>query len=390
MLPRRPRTLATLAALTLLPTAAVVAPAAMGAGAASAAGHRPAAAGSCTNTSKLATWRNSRLAAETIAVPVEETSVGDVDSEVGNGVGGVLLFGSSAPSNLGSELAALASRSPGRHGLLIMTDEEGGGVQRMANLVGNLPWPRQMSQWWTPDTIDSKVAAVARRMAAANVDMDLAPVVDVDGRDTPPNQSDPDGYRSFSGKTSVVSADGWGFLAGLATGHVIAVVKHFPGLGGASGNTDYGPAHTLPWSTLQKVAIPPFAHAINSGVPGVMVSNATVPGLSPKVPASLSATVITTELDGRLHFRGLVLTDSLTAGAILDGGYRLDQATVLAIKAGADMVLFGFVKQNEADTTQGMINALVTAVGQGKLARSRLIDAAAAVLAAHRVMLCPS
>lgn len=342
--------------------------------------------GSCSNLTQLAKWSNRRLAMETIAVPVDETSVWQVAPEVSSGAGGVVLFGSTAPSNLGADLAALRSHVPGHLGLLVMTDEEGGGIQRMANLVGSLPWPAWIGKHWTAAEIEHATARVGAKMMAAHVNMDLAPVVDVDGRNVPPSAADPDGWRSFSGNTAVVTRDGAAFVKGLISSQVIPVVKHFPGLGGSSGNSDDGPAHTLAWSTLLKVAIPPFAQAITDGVPAVMVSNDTVPGLS-SYPASLSPAAISHELVGALHFHGLVLTDSLTARAISAAGFTVPRAAVQALKVGADMVIFGLVS-NVGSVTGAIASAIVTAVATAHLARSRLIAATAAVLRVRHVDLC--
>ncbi|MFH8776215.1 glycoside hydrolase family 3 N-terminal domain-containing protein [Streptomyces sp. NPDC017958] len=349
-----------------------------------AAATAPATA--CTNSTKLAGWSNRRLAMLTIAVPVSETSVSDVTSEVSAGAGGVLLFGSKAPSDLGSRLTALKSHVPGHLGLLVMTDEEGGGIQRMANLVGSLPWPAYMGAHWTPAQIQQNVTKVATNMAAAQVNMDLAPVVDVDGRNVAPSKTNPDGWRSFSGDTSVVSKDGVAYMNGLRAGNVIPVVKHFPGLGGSSYNSDFGPAHTLPWSTLQKVAIPPFTAAIKAGAPAIMVSNNIVPGLGTN-PASLSPTDINTVLRGRLGFKGLVITDSLSAKAISAAGFSVPAAAVQALRSGADMVMFD-LGGNVGSQSSSIASAITNAVAGGHLARSRLIDAAGHVLAVRHVNLC--
>ncbi|MFD4409071.1 MULTISPECIES: glycoside hydrolase family 3 N-terminal domain-containing protein [unclassified Streptomyces] len=344
------------------------------------------AATACTNSTKLAGWSNSRLAMLTIAVPVSETSVSGVTSEVSAGAGGVLLFGSKAPSDLGSRLTDLKSHVPGHLGLLVMTDEEGGGIQRMANLVGSLPWPAYMGTHWTPAQIQQNVTKVAGKMADAQVNMDLAPVVDVDGRNVAPSRTNPDGWRSFSGSTSVVSKDGVAYMNGLRAGQVIPVVKHFPGLGGSSYNSDFGPAHTLPWSTLQKVGIPPFTAAIEAGAPAIMVSNNTVPGLGTN-PASLSPTVISYELRGKLGFKGLVVTDSLSAKAISAAGFSVPAAAVQALRSGADMVMFD-LGGNVSSQTSSIASAITNAVTGGHLARSRLIDAAGHVLAVRHVNLC--
>jgi beta-N-acetylhexosaminidase len=371
-----------IASATLLTTCA-------GAGSIPSSSKAPSGGLVCTNETEMAKWPNSRLAMMTIAVPVEETSTGDVTTEISDGAGGILLFGATAPANLGSDLASLKARVPGNLGLLVMTDEEGGEIQRMANLVGSLPWASWMGHYWTAAHIRSAVAAVGKKMAAANVNMDLAPVVDVDGTNAPPSATDPDGWRSFSGHTPVVVQDGLAFMNGLLSSHVIPVLKHFPGLGGASGNTDDGPAHTLPWSELQKVALPPFTKAIKDGAPAIMVSNATVPGLA-SYPASLSPAAIGRELETTLGFHGLVLTDSLSADAISAAGFTLPQAAAQALIAGADMVLFGPTTSSSATATDTshMQAAIVEAVAHGHLPRARLISAAAAVLGARHVKLC--
>lgn len=338
----------------------------------------------CTNATKLAGWSDRRLAMLTIAVPVSETSVSDATSEVSAGAGGVLLFGSKAPSDLGTRLTALKSHVPGHLGLLVMTDEEGGGIQRMANLVGNLPWAAYMGAHWTPAQIQQNVTKVATRMAAAQVNMNLAPVVDVDGRNVAPSKTNPDGWRSFSGNTSVVSKAGVAYMNGMRAGGVIPVVKHFPGIGGSTYNSDFGPARTLPWSTLQKVAIPPFTAAIKAGAPAIMVANNVVPGLGTN-PASLSPTDIG-ELR-KLGFKGLVLTDSLSAKAISAAGFSVPAAAVQALRSGADMIMFD-LKGDVAAQTSAIATAITNAVTGGKLSRSRLIDAAGHVLAVRHVNLC--
>src|SRR5450759_4971620 len=94
-----------------------------------------------------------------------------------------------------------------------------------------------------------------------------------------------------------------------------------------------------PLTALTSSALVPFRAAVRSGAPAVMVSNASVPGLT-RSPSSLSPRVIGDLLERQLDFHGLVVTDSLSAGAILTGGRTLAQATVEAIAAGADLVLF--------------------------------------------------
>jgi beta-N-acetylhexosaminidase len=354
-----------------------------------AAAHRDPPPAPKTDCIDLGSWSDARLAAETTVVPASESDLAAAQPEVAAGSGGVILFGSEAPSELGEQVATLERAVPDRHGLLVMTDEEGGEVQRMANLVGNLPWASYMGSEWTPGEITSTVAKVARAMTKAGVDMDLAPVVDVDGRAVLPGAADPDGYRSFGGHTGVASGDGVAFMRGLEQGGVIPVLKHFPGLGGASANTDDARATTLPWGQLRSTGVPPFAAAIAAGAPAVMISNAIVPGLT-SLPASLSPVVIEDELEGQLGFRGLVITDSLSAVAISAAGFTVASAASRALQSGADMVIYNASKTASATYAQfkKIVDTEVAAVQGGRLARSRLVSAARAALAVRHLDVC--
>jgi beta-N-acetylhexosaminidase len=167
------------------------------------------------------------------------------------------------------------------------------------------------------------------------------------------------------------------------------VVKHFPGLGGATANTDLAPGWTRPWATMRASDVLPFTAAVRAGLPAVMVSNARVTGLTP-LPASLSHAVITNLLRHELGFAGLVLTDSLSAGAIGAAGYGVPAATVQALRAGADMMIFSADRGQVSAVTTQAVSAVSAAVQSGTVLRTRLADAVSHVLAAKRVNLCGS
>src|SRR2546421_12353749 len=123
----------------------------------------------CTTASILATWSLTRLAEQTVVIPVDENNVMSVRSEVAAGAGGVILFGSSAPTHIGAQLQALNSVAPDWLKPFIMTEQEGGVVQRMANLVGSIPSARQMGASMTPAQIQQLAVGLAQRMRAAGV-----------------------------------------------------------------------------------------------------------------------------------------------------------------------------------------------------------------------------
>jgi beta-N-acetylhexosaminidase len=345
----------------------------------------------CNAQVKLANWTDARLAAQTVVVPSQASQVAETSKLIETGYGGILLFGTEAPTNLGTTLRSLEVATPQDLGMFVMTDEEGGGVMRLDNLVTPFPWARTMADTKTPAQITAIARRVGTQLLEAGVNMDLAPVLDVDGRNVDPGAGDPDGYRSFSGSVPVVITDGTAFATGLEEAGVIPVVKHFPGLGGSTGNTDDGPAATIPWSKLKASALHTFESAINRKIPAIMVANATIPGLTSE-PASISANVITGVLRDWLKFKGLIVTDSLTAGAISAVPLSVPNAAVDAIRAGADMVLLGASTTPEHSNALAITvaNAIARAVTAGTLSRTTLVSAVTTILATRGIETCTS
>lgn len=349
----------------------------------------------CTNASVVAGWSVRRLAAEVVAVPVLDFNLAAVSAEVRDGAGGVLFLGNVAPpADLPQQIRNLVRTSPGRP--LVMVDQEGGGVQRLGGAVTSMPWPRDMAATMSPAAVRALAARVGRQMKALGVTVDLAPVVDVDGRPGP-TLSNPDGARSFSADPTLAATYSIAFMHGLRDVGVLPVLKHFPGLGGSTTNTDLGPAATLPLQTLLRTGLVPFRRAISARAPAVMVSNASVPGLTDR-PASLSSAAITGLLRHRFHFHGLVLTDSLSAGAVTTAVGSLPEAAVDAIRSGADLVLFGSTlnahelallnRANLRRSFSDILTVIIGAVRTGRLPQRRLIAAATAVVDAAGFRLC--
>ena len=347
-----------------------------------------AGAQGCLARSTLEGWSIRRRAAQLVVAPVQESEPLAAEHLVTEGIGGLLLFGSYAPPALPADLARLRTdaRADGQLAPLVMTDEEGGEIQRMANLVGNLPWPRDMAKTMTTGQVRALAEKVGRRMHAAGVSMDLAPVLDLSDS-AGPDAKHPDGPRSFSVRASIAAAYGVAFARGLLAGGVIPVVKHFPGLGQASFNTDFGRAVDPRLSVLERSSLLPFKAAIAVRLPAVMVAHVSVPGLTGRLPASLSAAAVTGLLRHQLGFHGLVLTDSLSAAAIADAGYSVERAAPRAIAAGDDMVLFNAT--NPTATANAVISSISAAVARGELPRSRLNEAVTHVLTVKGIKLCP-
>ncbi|HUR74597.1 MAG TPA: glycoside hydrolase family 3 N-terminal domain-containing protein, partial [Sporichthya sp.] len=162
-----------------------------------AASATPSGAASCLSPAQIAAWPVERRAATVITLPVLNFDLDAVAPELAAGAGGVLFLGSDpAPSNLGARVRAAAGKAPGK--LLITADQEGGGIQRLHGAVPDLPWPADLAASATPEQVRKRAAALGRTMAALGINVDLAPVLDVDDRPGP-SADNPDGKRSFSG-----------------------------------------------------------------------------------------------------------------------------------------------------------------------------------------------
>ncbi len=287
-------------------------------------------------------------------------------------VGGVVLM---KPSNafadvLHSNLSSLKALS--RHGLLVATDEEGGEVQRLSEL-GLLPSEQEMSGKSSAE-IAAIVAAHAKVVAKAGIDVVFAPVVDV----RPVAGKDPLGQgRLFVGDGARVATLAAIYVHAWEAAGVLPVLKHFPGHGSASANTETKLATTPPLAQLLLRDLVPYEQLVGSGA-GVMVGHLAVPGLTDGKPASQSAAAVDL-LRNRLGYGdALVISDALGMGAV---GAPVPEAAVRAIAAGIDVVEFtGTVD------TKAVIDAIEQAVQQGRLTVAQIGVSAtrvARVLAAH-------
>jgi beta-N-acetylhexosaminidase len=332
----------------------------------------PAPTPTCVN---LANWPVLQRLNQLIMVSADFSNLSASVADARAGVGAFVLFGQPSAGSgpaISSGLAALYNnaRASGQVLPWIATDEEGGSVARLADVIGPLPSARQMVGQWTPAHVQAVMAAHAAAMWNLGVIMDLAPVLDTA---SPNNTIAEENQRSFSENGQTAAAYGIAFANGLRASGVVPVVKHFPGLGHASANTDLGPATVPSLAELEANDLIPFEQAIARGVPAIMVSHASVPGLTGTVPASLSPATYQF-LRNHLHFTGVTMTDSLGAGAISAAGYSQASAAVAAIEAGANMVMINRI------ALQPTLSALQQAIGSGVLSLNQVDASVAQIL----------
>ena len=259
---------------------------------------------------------------------------------------GVIFFAENVSSNAQIraviqtlEQAAASPQNPVGAPLLLMTDQEGGKIRRLAGEP--LLSEKQIGQADDSGAEATRAGSGAgSNLRALGMNVNLAPVLDVYRRAG--NFDDQNG-RSYSTNPQVASELGAAFIAAEQKAGVAATAKHFPGLGAAtsSQDTDLRPV-TLNVSrqSLRTVDEFPYEAAITAGVRLVMVSWAVYPALDAGTPAGLSSAVVKGELRERLGFQGVTITDALEAGALKAFGTSQHRA-VLAAKAGMDLILSG-------------------------------------------------
>lgn len=286
------------------------------------------------------------------------------------GLGGVCLYARnvSSPDQLLALTRRLHTENPR---LVIAIDEEGGDVTRLEAATGS-SYPGNLALGVVDDV--DLTRSVARSMGAdlatAGIDLDLAPVADVNSNPINPVI----GVRSFGAQYALVARQTAAWIAGLQEAGVAACAKHFPGHGATS--LDSHLALPVVEEDPHDGALEPFRAAIAAGVRTVMSAHIVVPSID-GVPATISAKIMTDLLRGELGFDGLAISDGLEMRAIADG-VGIADGTVLALAAGCDLLCIGGGLAGE-DIADNLRGAVVEAVRRGWVSEARLVEAAGRV-----------
>ncbi|MFT7646360.1 MAG: beta-N-acetylhexosaminidase [Candidatus Poriferisodalaceae bacterium] len=310
---------------------------------------------------------------QTIMLSLTERQFGlAVEEARDHQIAGVMMLGAASPfiDVRITEMQDFAGLIP----LMIAVDEEGGRIQRLRGILPTLPAAaEQVGE--RADVVQARFNRHGIAMSALGFTVNFAPVVDVGAG---PGIGD----RVVSDDPATVEAVSMQVIDGLATGGVLPVVKHFPGHGGASADSHDELPTTASIDALRLRDLLPFQAAIDDGRSAVMVGHLSVPGLTDGDPASLSEAAITGLLRGELGHDGLVVTDSLTMGAI-QNRHSTSEAVELALRAGADLALVGGL-----DDLAPALARIDDAVVNGRLSVERLNEAATHVLRAKGVNAC--
>ena len=301
-------------------------------------------------------------------------------------LGGLVLFQRNvhSPAQLRQLIADAQqiAQDAGLPPLFICIDQEGGRVARLRAEQGFIEFAsaKEMAANGIA-AVKQTAQAMAREMLAVGINVDLAPVLDVNNNPDNPVIGD----RSFGDDAKRVAECGVAFIETMQGAGMLCVGKHFPGHGDVAVDSHIGlPSVPHERERLHAVEFAPFKAAIAASVGGIMSAHVAFPAIEPSgLPATLSPNVMTKLLRDELGYSGLLFTDSLEMGALAANGYPVPVAAATALQAGADVLLF-----NSSDALHRQAHAEMCAwVERGDISSQRIEAALQRVnIAKHGLM----
>lgn len=304
-------------------------------------------------------------------------------------IGGVILFDqemvdpSTRRRNIESptQLHALVNglRAASGRPLLVAIDQEGGRVNRLKPDYGFPPSVshEELGQRDDPALTYREAETTARTLAAAGINLNLAPVVDLDANAANPIIKGKG--RSFSANPTTVIRHATAFIQAHRAQGIRTCLKHFPGHGSAAGDTHHGLVDvTATWSERE---LEPFRELVRAGLAdAIMSAHVFHAGLDPQHPATLSRAVISGRLRESIGFDGVVCSDDMEMGAI-SSRYGLEESVPAAIEAGVDLLCFGNNQRYDPDIAPKAVAILERAVRSGRLSAERIAKSVARIRA---------
>ena len=252
--------------------------------------------------------------------------------------GGVIFFRRNLESvqqivDLTNGLQKLSPAQP----LLIAIDQEGGRVSRLPAEFTIFPPCGQLGQCNSSELAYSAAATIAKELRAVGINMNMAPVLDVNSNPDNPVIGD----RAFGAAPELVGEMGSATIGGLQDNMVVACGKHFPGHGDTATDSHKElPVVDAGLQRLRDTEFPPFQQAIRYGVASLMTAHVLYRALDPEAPATLSSAVIQRLLREEFRYEGVVFTDDLEMHAIIDHD-GIGEAAVRSFVAGCPVDLQG-------------------------------------------------
>lgn len=304
-------------------------------------------------------------------------------------VGSIILFSRNIESagqltHLTSQLQKSAIESSPHFPLIIATDQENGIVSRLDNLMVKFPGSMALGAANDLQATHEVSRATADALKAVGINMNLAPVLDANNNPENPVI----GVRSFGEDVQLVAKHGREFIKGHLSEGIMTSGKHFPGHGNTKSDShEELPVVAATYQELKKTEFVPFIEAINNDVPSLLISHVHYEAIDPhqKIPASVSANVITELLRKELGYEGLVITDCLEMKAVSQT-LGVSKGALQALKAGADIVMVSHTYSEQLKTIQCIEQAVLA----GELEVAVINRAVARIQQAKRKYLSPN
>ncbi len=294
-------------------------------------------------------------------------------------VGGVILFSrnirdAQQVAALTGQLQELARAAGHPAPLLISVDQENGMVRRLRDGATAFPGNMALGAIGSEQMAADVAQATGEELKAVGINMNLAPVADVNNNPANPVI----GARSFGEDPQQVARLTAAVVRGYRAAGMISTLKHFPGHGDTATDSHLAlPVIPYGLDRLEAIELAPFKSGIAAGADVVMTAHIYLPALvSDKLlPATVSPVILRGLLREQLGFDGVIITDCLEMEAIA-AGIGIEQGTVQALKAGADLVLIS----HRADHQRAGIEAALAAARDGTLSTAEIAQAAERVL----------
>jgi len=281
----------------------------------------------------------------------------------------------------GLQKLAEANRVP--FPLLIAADQEGGVVARLNHGFTNFPGNKALAMTGDPDLAEASARAMGRELQAVGINMNLAPVVDVNSNPRNPVI----GVRSFGERPETIIAYGRKAISGYGQAQIISTLKHFPGYGDVA----VDPHEDLPtirksMDELERVELLPFAE-LAASADAIMTAHILVPAFDSENCSTLSEKTLN-YLRETIGFQGVIVADSLVMDGVLKKCKTVDESAIQALNAGCDLLILGGKLLSgehvgfELTTSdvQRIARSLVDAVKSGRVSEERLNQAVARIL----------
>jgi beta-N-acetylhexosaminidase len=298
-------------------------------------------------------------------------------------VGGVILFDKDNPSkgqiprNISSPqqtkqlISDLKKYSPSP--IFVSVDAEGGYVNRLKNKYGffNILSAEKMGQG-SLEQIEQQGELLGAELSGMGFNLNFAPVVDVNVNPANPVI----GYleRSFSDDPQKVAIYANEFMKGLRANNIITAIKHFPGHGSSTSDSHLGLVDVTKTFTPKELI--PYQILISNGYSDmIMTAHIVNTAIDPNYPATLSPIFINGLLKNNLNFKGIVVSDDMQMGAIVDN-YGFADALTRAINAGCDMLIISNnIKVYDEKAPYDAVDAIFNAVRSGKISEQTINNA---------------